>query len=220
MTRHPQAAWSLPEGASEVVLVRHGSSMAGAPGVVHELIDGHLDPPLAPAGHEQAAALGQRLAAQRVDAIFVSSLQRTAQTAAPLAQAHGLEPIVRHDLREVFLGELEQEFATLSAAGDPRIRQVTREQRWDVLPGAESMESFGARIAVELEAVADHVGPGGVAVAVVHAGVVAEACRQATGSEALAFRAVENGSITRVVRTRGGRWTLRSFNDIAHLDAT
>jgi probable phosphoglycerate mutase len=201
-----------------VVLVRHGSSMAGAPGIVHGLIDGHSDPPLQDAGHEQAAALAQRLARGRVDAIFVTPLQRTAQTAAPLVAATGIEPIVRRDLREVFLGEIEEEFAVLAAAGDPRVRQIAREQRWDVVPGAEPMDAFAARVAAELDHVADHVGPDGSAVVVTHAGVVAEACRRATGSEGLAFRAVENASITRLVRGSGGRWTLRTFNDVAHLD--
>lgn len=217
MGQHPQRPFALPPGATELVLVRHGASAAGDPDAVYGEVDGHGDPPLSAAGHEQAAALGRRLADEPFDALFVTPLQRTAQTAAPLAAATGLEPIVVRDLREVFLGALERDFAVRSAAGDPLVRRIVREQRWDVVPGGESMEAFGARVAAGLDAVADRTGPGRRAVVVVHAGVVAEACRQATGSEPLAFLAVENAAITRVIRRRNGRWTLRVFNDTAHI---
>jgi probable phosphoglycerate mutase len=217
MSRHPQRPYTLPDGATEVVLVRHGASAAGDPDVVHGSVEGHDDPPLSPAGREQAIALGRRLLPEPLDALFVTPLQRTAETAAPLAASSGLQPIVVRDLREIFLGELERDFAALAAVGDPLIRRIAREQRWDVAAGAETMDAFAARVAKGLAHVAGHVGPDGRAVAVVHAAVVAEACRMATGSEPLAFRAVENASITRVVRLRNGRWMLRSFNDTAHL---
>ena len=51
----------------------------------------------------------------------------------------------------------------------------------------------------------------------VHGGIVAEACRQATGSEPFAFINVDNASITRLVRLATGRWLLLGFNDTAHL---
>jgi probable phosphoglycerate mutase len=54
-------------------------------------------------------------------------------------------------------------------------------------------------------------------VAVVHGGVVGEACRQATGSRPFAFVHSDNGSISRLVVRANGKWQLRSFNDIAHL---
>lgn len=217
MSRHPQAEFRLPSGATQLLLVRHGSSLAGADGVVHGFVDGHSDPPLAPRGHAQAAALADRLRHEPLAALFVSPLQRTAQTAEPLASATGLRPIVRRDLREIHLGEFEVDFAALAAAGDERIRRIAREQRWDVAPGAEPMADFTARVAAELDALAELVGPDATAVAFTHAAVVCEACRRATGSEALAFRAVENASITRLVRSARGRWTLRTFNDVAHL---
>jgi hypothetical protein len=47
--------------------------------------------------------------------------------------------------------------------------------------------------------------------------VIAEACRQATGSEAFAFLNNCNGSITRLVRLPGGGWVLVAFNETAHL---
>ena len=46
---------------------------------------GHGDPPLAPEGELQAQALADRLAGEDLSGLFVTPLQRTAQTAAPLA---------------------------------------------------------------------------------------------------------------------------------------
>ena len=47
--------------------------------------DGYADPELTAAGRAQADAVADRLAAERIDAIYVSPLRRTAETAAPLA---------------------------------------------------------------------------------------------------------------------------------------
>ena len=58
------------------------------------LVDGHGDPPLDPIGHQQAERVAERLAGEDIAAIYVTSLQRTVQTAAPLAARLGLEPIV------------------------------------------------------------------------------------------------------------------------------
>ena len=48
--------------------------------------------------------MGERLAGHPIDAIYVTSLRRTAETAGlPLAARLGIEPKVEADLREVHL---------------------------------------------------------------------------------------------------------------------
>jgi probable phosphoglycerate mutase len=87
-----------------LLLIRHAESTAN----VDRLLD--TAPPgtdLSPSGIEQALALGDSLANVPLDAIFVSDLVRTQQTAAPLAAAHGLTPIVRAGIREIQAGEYE-----------------------------------------------------------------------------------------------------------------
>src|SRR4029450_7502337 len=81
-------------GATTVLLVRHGESAPAHPDRPFPLVDGHGDPPLDPVGHEQATKLAARGANERIDAIYVTSLCRTAQTAAPLAQRLGLDVVV------------------------------------------------------------------------------------------------------------------------------
>jgi probable phosphoglycerate mutase len=214
MPRDFQAPFTLPAGATEIVCVRHGSS-AEADG----LVDGHSDPALSARGLIQAEAVAARLGAARAAGLFVTPLRRTAQTAAPLAERLGLEPVVVGDLREVHLGAWEGQFSARMRDHDPISDEILAAGRWDVIPEAEDMDGFSARVRRGIDQVADAVGPDATAIAVLHGGVIAEACRQATGSLPFAFLYAENGSVTRLLRLASGRWALGSFNDISHLAA-
>lgn len=206
-----------PPGACEVLLVRHGESAPAVHGVPFELTDGHGDPPLAPEGRAQADRLADRLAAERVDAIYVTSLRRTQETAAPLADRLGLAPTVVPDLREVHLGEWEGElYRQKMAEGDPIAMRVITEERWDVIPGAESNDQLRARVVPALEAVAE-AHPDGRIVVVAHGGVIASVLASASDSRPFAFLGADNGSISHLVRHRQ-RWIIRRFNDTGHLD--
>jgi 2,3-bisphosphoglycerate-dependent phosphoglycerate mutase len=201
-----------------VVLVRHGASAAAVPGRRFPLVLGRGDPPLSERGTEQAEAVAERLARETIDALFVTPLQRTAQTAAPLARRTGLEPAAVEELCEVCLGEWEGgEFRIRMAQGDPIATRLVAEERWDLIPGAESPSELEARVRTGIEAIVAATGPGRAAAAVVHGGIIGEACRQATGSRPFAFIHADNCSITRLVVLGDGRWLVRSFNDTAHL---
>lgn len=201
------------------MLVRHGASQPAVPGEPFPLLDGHGDPALAPEGEVQAVHVAERLAVEPLAGLFITPLRRTAQTAEPLAAVLGVEPIVVPELREVFLGDWDGgEFRVRMAEGDPIAIQAVLEERWDVIPGAETMESFEARVRAGIEAVAA-AGPDVTVAAIVHGGVIGEVCRQATASRPFAFVHADNGSLTRLVILPGGRWLLRSFNDTAHLAA-
>lgn len=67
-----------------VVLVRHAERAAEPAG----------DPALTPAGKQRAQALAQALAGLRVNAIVTTQFRRTRDTAAPLARALGVQPLV------------------------------------------------------------------------------------------------------------------------------
>ncbi|MDO8187836.1 histidine phosphatase family protein [Conexibacter sp. JD483] len=214
MARDFQRPFARPAGAVEVLLVRHGSAAAAEAGAP---LDGHADPSLTLDGRAQAEAVCARLAAESPARLFVTPMRRTAETAAPLAARLAVAPTVVPQLREVHLGSWEGAFADRLAARDALVRELFAAQRWDVIPHAEPDDRFRARVRDGLEHVARETGPDAAAVAVVHGGVIAEACRQATGSEPFAFLYAENGSITRLLRLASGRWALRGFNDVAHL---
>lgn len=216
--RYEQRQYSVPDDATEIVLVRHGASAEAFEGERHELLEGRGNPPLSPTGVEQAAAVGGRLAREELAAIFVSTLRRTHETAAPLAAATGLAPVELADLAEVSLGDLEGgEFRIRAHQRDPVVLRALAEERWDVIPNAEPMEAFAARVRQAVDAIVAHSGAGVSVAAFAHGGVIGELCHQATGSRRFAFMRNDNTSITRLVVHADGGLHLRSFNDIAHL---
>jgi len=205
-------------GATRILLVRHGESAPAHPDRPFPLAGGHGDPPLHPDGHVQAEAVGRRLAAtEAVAAIYVTTLQRTHQTAAPLAKLTGLTPIVEPDLREVHLGDWEGgEFRVRAAAGDPAFVEMMTRQRWDAIPGAEPLDAFDARLQAAIDRIAGSH-PDETVVAVVHGGVIGQLLASAVGLEGFAFVGADNASISELV-VHGDRRILRRFNDVAHLD--
>jgi probable phosphoglycerate mutase len=144
-----------PPGSTELLLVRHGASADSVEGESFELVEGQGDPPLSPVGRHQAEQVALRLAADPIDGVYVSTLRRTSETGAPLVERTGLSPVVDADLREVFLGEWEGGLLRQRAAdGDPIFEQLLGEQRWDVVPGAESRAVFGGRLRRAVERIA------------------------------------------------------------------
>ncbi len=216
--RYPQEDYSRPEGSIEIVLVRHGASAEAVEDQPFELLEGQADPALSEAGERQAQLVAAHLASEPLAGLFVTPLRRTAQTAAPLAAATGLAPVVVPELREVHLGELDGgAFRIAVRRRDPRVAEVFAQQRWDVIPGAETMEGFAQRTRAGIERILDGLAPGASAAAFVHGGVIGELCRQASDSRPFAFVHADNGSLTRiVVLPNGGRW-VRTFNEGGHL---
>ena len=205
-----QRALTAPPGAQEVVLVRHGACEPPAP---DGLVNGRSDPPLNERGLAEAAAAAERLRGEAVSAVFTTQLRRAAETAVPIAAAHGLEAVVLEELGEIYLGEWEGHgIHDRGSRGDPELVRVLREQRWDLIPGAEPSEQFAARVRAGVETVAEAAGEGTIAVAVTHSAVIAEFCSQVTGSQPFAFLHNSNGSLTRLFRMPDRRWILVSFN--------
>ncbi|HEX2704526.1 MAG TPA: histidine phosphatase family protein, partial [Candidatus Lustribacter sp.] len=123
----------------QLLLVRHGQTRSN----VEMLLDtAHPGAPLDETGHAQAAALAGRLAVDPVDGIYASDLTRTRQTAAPLAAARGITPVVLPGLREIQAGddELSVDWTRYVAAlgawrDDPSVR----------IPGGENGIEFMTR---------------------------------------------------------------------------
>jgi probable phosphoglycerate mutase len=212
-----QVRFEAPPGSTEILFVRHGESEAAVEGRPFLLLDGQGDPALSPEGRLQAEKVCARLAGEEIDAVYVTSLRRTAQTAEPLVRVLGLDPVVDRDLREVFVGEWEGGLLRMKLAEQgPVARRLSAEQRWDVIPGAEPAEAFSRRVRGAVERIAAaHVDE--QVVVFTHGGTIGELLAQATGSAPFAFIGSDNASISHLVITTQ-RWILRRFNDTAHLD--
>jgi 2,3-bisphosphoglycerate-dependent phosphoglycerate mutase len=215
-TEHRQYRFVLPPGATDILLVRHGESAPARADRPFPIVDGHGDPPLAEEGEREAELVGDRLAAEAIDALYVSGLRRTVQTAAPLAKRLGLTPSVEPGLREVRLGDWESGLFRIRVAENHEIAQrMWQTQRWDAIPNAESTEDLGARVRASIERIAAAHPDQRVAV-FTHGGVIGQLLAMASGSQPFAFIGADNASISQLV-VFGERWITRRFNDTAHL---
>jgi probable phosphoglycerate mutase len=209
--------FEAPAGSTEVVFVRHGESEAVDPERPFPLVGGRGDPPLSVLGQQQAVRVADRLAITRVDAIYVTSLRRTADTAAPLAARLGFAPQVEPALSEVYMGEWDGGiYRQRVADGDPLALQMVEEERWDVIPGAESNSAIAARVGPAIARIAEHH-PNERVVCFSHGGAIGAVLAIATRSRPFAFTGSDNGAISTLV-VAGERWLLRGFNDRSHLE--
>lgn len=214
-----QHRFERPSGATEILLVRHGESRAAMPNDPFPLADGHGDPELAENGRAQAKRMAERVRKLPVEAIYVTKLRRTHETAAPLAEALGVQPIVEPNLHEVHLGDWEGGMFRIKAAeADPVYLRMQQEQRWDVIPGAEPRDTFARRVAQGITNIANRH-PDQLVVSVVHGGVIGQVLAAATGSRPFTFNGADNGSISHIVVVEG-QILVRRFNDAGHLDDT
>ena len=124
----------------ELVLVRHAEPEWVRDGLA---ID---DPPLTERGFEQAERLADCLAEERFDEVVVSPLLRTRQTAAPLLRHFALplrtEPWM-HEIRSPVWQGTPAEKAEAAFKAE---RAKPSHDRWDGLPGGESVRDFVERI--------------------------------------------------------------------------
>ena len=205
-----------PQGSTQLLLIRHGESTPADPRVPFPMVEGHGDPELGADGRHQAEMIAERLADEPLDAIYVSNLQRTHQTAAPLLSRMGREAVEEPDLREAHLGDWEGHLWRIRIAErHPLAVQMIDEQRWDVIPGSEPVDVFADRVATILNTLAARH-PGRAVAVFTHAGVIGQAMARACRSDPYPFNAADNASISQIVIS-GNRWRIKRFNDTAHL---
>jgi probable phosphomutase (TIGR03848 family) len=133
-----------------LLLIRHAANdwadkrLAGWTPDVHLNTEGRL----------QAEALAKRLADAPLDALYSSPLERTLETAQPLAESHGLIIQIREALGETQYGEWTGK----------SLEELKNEKLWPVVqvypsgarfPGGESLREVQTRMVIELDAIRD-----------------------------------------------------------------
>lgn len=150
---------------TRLVLVRHGETVWHAE---NRYAGGSSDIDLTDRGREQAAALGRWAASQHLDALVVSPVRRAQETAAPIAAATGLHPVVDPDLREVDFGIAEgRTLDELAAADAGVVERFRADPAAHPFPGSEPPAVAAARATRALRALAA-AHPGGRVVVVAH----------------------------------------------------
>ncbi|MGO8859387.1 MAG: histidine phosphatase family protein [Acidimicrobiales bacterium] len=177
----PISARPSPSGKAPaptlVLLVRHGATPTTGKTLPGRAAGLHL----APKGRSQAAVVAERIAAMATPptAVYASPLERTRETAAPIAAALGLRVRTERGLLEADVGDwTERSLARLS-----KRKEWSTVQRWPSgfrFPGGESFAEMSTRsLAAVLGLVADH--PGETIVAVSHADPIKAVVATAAG---------------------------------------
>jgi probable phosphoglycerate mutase len=176
----PRARPTKPTPPTVVVLVRHGQTPTTGSVLPGRAAGLHL----ADKGREQAAAVADRLAPlagskMPVAAVFASPLERTRETAAPIAKALGHRVRADRGLLECEFGEWTgRKLKDLMKL--PEWRTVQRYPSGFRFPGGESFAEMQARITSTLDGYrAAH--PGSIVIAVSHADPIKAAVAQALG---------------------------------------
>ena len=204
---------------TNILLIRHGETAWNA---VRRL-QGHIDIPLNAEGERQAGALARALAAEPVDVIVSSDLQRARQTAQAVAdQYDGAQVHTDANLRERCYGVFEGMLYTEVERQYPADFALWQARDIDAVmpPGervAESFRQFYARaIAAIVEWAERH--PGKTVAIVAHGGVLECAYREAVGMQLDSPRdfQVKNASINRFTFS-DGKLALTSWGGVEHL---
>jgi len=194
--------------------VRHGDTELNSA----ERYWGHSDVKLSAAGLRQAERLRDRLAAQKIDAIYSSDLKRASVTAEIIASRHQLDIITCAELREINFGEIEglmfdevsqlyPEVTKLWAEGSPKLKY----------PGGESLNDFNKRVSDFATRLEKHT-PEETILIVAHCGVLRVLMCQLLGIELRHRRQFhpDLASLS-IMETYVGGAILTLLNDVSHL---
>ncbi len=174
--RSPSTTASRSGGRpTTLLLVRHGQTATTGKVLPGRAPGLHL----ADTGLEQARRAAERIGALKVDAVYASPLERTRETAAPIAKATGLRVRTAKGLLECDFGEWTgAELSKLRKL--PEWKQVQNAPSTFRFPGGESFLDMQRRIWDEIERLVG-LHPGGTVVAVSHADPIKAAVAMATG---------------------------------------
>ena len=201
-------------GVTEVWLVRHGDAygelVSGDDPAVADTEEpfenqsGRIDPPLSPAGRDQAARLGRRLAASGVTAVWSSNLRRAVETASIAAAPGGLLTEADDRLREV-----------TTHWDSAEVRSETPETPY--IPFTEPLDEVIARMEAAVTDIAAGAGPGGRVAAVSHAGAISIYLAHLLRLDSGPLRLLPRFTSVSVVLLKDDRVVVQSIGDIGHL---
>lgn len=200
---------------SKLLLVRHGDTELNSA----QRYWGQSDVKLSAAGLRQAERLRDRLAKQKVDAIYSSDLQRALVTAKIIASRHGLEVITCVELREINFGDAEGLTFDEISQLFPKVTKMWLERNPGLqYPGGERVDEFNKRVSKFLGRLDKHTAEETILI-VAHSGVLRTLICYLLGIELKhrwQFR-LELASLT-ILETYPQGAILSLLNDLSHLD--
>jgi len=221
----------------ELILVRHGLPDWAPDSLARN------DPHLSDLGHRQAArvaAIAKRWGT--IDEIWMSPMHRARETAAPIGEATGVDPVV-HDWAHEIRNPDQWEGSPIEEIKNEWINANLRpiSELWDGMPGGETFRDFHKRIVAGLEGALDGLGITRLddghphlwnvpdderrVVLVAHGGTNAVVIGHLLGAEPTPwewdrFESPHTGvaRLSTLTIAHGRAFSLRLFGDVAHLE--
>jgi probable phosphoglycerate mutase len=190
----------------ELIIIRHGLPVriddAGGP----------ADPELSDLGHDQARRMADWLRHETITSIYTSPMKRARQTAIPLAEAFGVNPVVDDELAEFDRGQhFYVPIEELKAARDPRYEQLMKGEHDEVDP-----YTFRDVVTVAIERVIEANRSGTVAI-VCHGGVINAYASHVLSLDFPLFFQPHYTSVNRFLASSAGHRSVASLNEVGHL---
>ena len=199
---------------SRLLLVRHGDTELNS----RERFWGCTDVKLSAAGIEQAERLSERLASEKIDAVYASDLERAWRTAEIIASRHQIEVVTCPEMRETNFGKIEG----LSFDEVSRLYPELTESwlSWDIqmrFPDGEGVCEVNDRVSKFKDRLRKHA-PEETVLIVAHAGTLRMLICQLLGLEIQYWRQLRVGLASlSIVETYQEADILTLLNDLSHL---
>lgn len=199
---------------TRLLLVRHGVTDHNT----NHRFAGYSDVDLSERGVEQVQKLGERLAGEKIDAVYSSDLKRAVATARAAVNSHDLEIDLRPELREMNYGLAEgMTFGELEKAYPDIAESIVHFNTGICFPEGETFMGFVSRSCGFLEMVQEH-GRDETVLIVSHGGVLKVLVCDLLGIDHIHWPQIrfDNASLS-IIDTYGERVILSLLNDTSHL---
>jgi len=199
---------------SRLLLVRHGITESNA----DRKFAGHSDVDLSAEGYRQVEKLRDRLAEEKIDAVYCSDLKRAVVTAEIISSGRNAEIIICPELREINYGVCEGlTFEEISRRYPELWESIINFSLEVNFPGGESFKEFITRTSKFLDRLNKHSAEQTILV-VAHGGPLRTLVCDLLGIDQSHWRQIrlDNASLS-IVETSPQRVILSLLNDTSHL---
>ncbi len=201
---------------TRIYLIRHGE----AEGNLYRRAQGHYEADITAKGHRQIAALAERFRDVQLDALYSSDLRRTQITSGAITKYHDLPLNLEPQLREVCLGEWEDEpWGNLSHDYPEAMTAFNDDPEAWTAPGAESFAALKERmVSVILRLAKAHEGQ--TIACVSHGMAIRTLLSHILGVPSAEIRRLPHGDNTAVslLEVENGEMKAVFYNDASHLE--
>jgi len=199
---------------ARLFLVRHGVTDHNS---AHKFL-GHTDVELSVEGFQQVEKLRDRMAKEKIDAVYSSDLKRAMSTAEVISAGHEAEIVSCPELREINYGQTESLTYSEIRKQYPELAEAINKLSPELsFPGGESLAGFIERTLKFLDRLKMYK-PEQKILIVAHGGPMRTLLCELLGVGQTYWRTfrLDNASLS-IVDTYGSRTILSLLNDTSHL---